>query len=113
MGYIHQPSSTDLRDIDRPQTNATRDVLTGIIGGVLWVLWQAVRWPTLALLIVLEPLVRVILCGLALLGVLTAFFWQFVVHPPGFPVFTTLGLSLACVPLLALYYAVLRFLSGR
>jgi hypothetical protein len=39
----------------------------------VWLLWQAIRWPVLALLIVLEPVIRVVLCGFALLGTLTAF----------------------------------------
>jgi hypothetical protein len=88
-------------------------VLAGVLVGLLWIAWQAIRWPILSLLIVLEPIVRVTLCAFALLGTLTALFWRFAVDPPGFPFFTILLLSLACVPLLALYYTLLRVFAGR
>lgn len=95
------------------ENKASRNVLTGILVGLLWLLWQAIRWSLLAGLIVLEPIVRVALGSFALLGTLTALFWQFAVDPPRFPFVTILTLSLACVPLLALYYRLLSYLAGR
>lgn len=88
-------------------------MLARLLAGLLWIAWQAIRWPILSLLIVLEPIVRVTLCALALLGTLTALFWRFAVDPPAFPFFTILALSLACIPVLAMYYAVLAFFAGR
>jgi hypothetical protein len=32
-----------------------------IASAILWFIWQAIRWPVLALLIVLEPVVRFVL----------------------------------------------------
>src|SRR5579863_5403367 len=41
--------------------------------------WQAIRLPTFFLLSVPEPVVSFVLGSLALLGVLTGFFWRFVI----------------------------------
>ena len=97
--------------MDRSASNSSQIRLTGILAALGWLLWQAIRWPILALLIVLEPLVRVALGLFALLGTLTALFWRIAVDPPGFPFFTILAISLACIPALAMYYLVLRLLA--
>jgi hypothetical protein len=89
-----------------------RGACTTFACGILWLLWQAIRWPVLTFLIVLEPLVRFVLCGFALLGTLTALMFRFTVDRPQFPFWGTLGLSLSCVGLLMLYYAVIRLFSG-
>ena len=80
--------------------------------GLLWLAWQVVRIPTLAFLVILEPLVRVILAGAALLIVLMALFYRFI-GMPHFPFWTMLSFGIGSALLLALYYAVLRLLSGR
>ena len=51
---------------------------------VLRFTWHAVRLPVLALLITLLPVVQIILSSVALLGVLTAFFFRFL-GAPNFP----------------------------
>jgi hypothetical protein len=71
----------------------------------------AVRLPLLALLAILEPVMRVLLAGAALLTTLTALFLA-LVRPLGtFPFFGMLAVSIGLVLLLTLYYAVLRRLS--
>ena len=40
-------------------------------------LWQCIRVPLFLLLVTLEPVVSMVLGLLALLGVLSAFFWEF------------------------------------
>lgn len=60
---------------------------------VLWLLWQCIRVPALLLLVTLEPVVSFALSALALLGVLTAFFWK-LVGPPHFPFLLVIGISL-------------------
>jgi len=57
-------------------------------------LWQAIRLPMFLLLSVLEPVVSFVLGSLALLGVLTAFFWRFV-GPAHFPFLLVLSVSLS------------------
>ena len=79
---------------------------------VLWLLWQCIRVPAFLLLSILEPLVSLVLSALALLGVLTAFFWK-LVGPPHFPFFLVLGISLGFEFALVLYHALLRLLGAR
>jgi hypothetical protein len=80
--------------------------------GVLSLLWHAIRLPCLALLIVLEPLVRVVLAGFALIGTLMAFLLEFATTLPDFPFWGMLAVSLGCVGILALYYGLIRLLSA-
>lgn len=81
-----------------------------LVRWILWFLWQCIRVPALLLLVVLEPVVSFVLSSLALLGVLTAFFWKFV-GPPHFPFFLVLGVSLGFEFALVLYHALLRLLG--
>jgi hypothetical protein len=84
----------------------------GVLAGVLWLLWQAIRLPLLALLTILEPIVSTLLAAAALLGVLTALFWKFAADRPNFPFFGTLAISVGCFLLLTLYHGAIRLLSG-
>ena len=97
----------------RFEENAQDSRLTACARGLLWLLWQGIRWPLFALLVVLEPVIRLALSAFALLGTLTAFLFRFAVHRPSFPFWGMLGVSLSCVGLLALYYAGIRVLSAR
>lgn len=76
----------------------------------LWLLWQGIRLPLFLLLFVLEPVVSLVLGSLALLGVLTAFFWKFA-GPPHFPFLLVLGISLGFELAVILYRKLLGFLS--
>ncbi|HEY6398862.1 MAG TPA: hypothetical protein VIX82_15550, partial [Solirubrobacteraceae bacterium] len=78
---------------------------------ILGVLWHCVRLPVFLLLVVLEPVVTFALGSLALLGVLTAFFWKFF-GPPHFPFLLVLGISLGFELVLLVYYKLLRWLSA-
>ena len=72
--------------------------------------WTCVRLPLLALLVILEPLVRLALSALALLLVLTALFFE-AVSARATPFWAMLGAGVGCVALLALYQGVIRALS--
>jgi hypothetical protein len=74
------------------------------------VLWHALRLPLLVFLVILEPVVRFLLGGLALLGVLVALFFK-LYGVPHFPVVLTLGVSVGLGLMLAGYHAVLRLLD--
>ena len=76
----------------------------------LRLLWQCLRLPLFLFLAILEPVVRFVFSAFALLGVLTALFWE-AVHPAHFPFFLVLGISLGFAFMLVVYEAVLRFLS--
>lgn len=75
--------------------------------------WNVVRLPIVATLAVLEPVVRTILAGIALLGILTALFSEFVVRAPNFPFWPMIGVSVGSALLLMVYYAVMRVFSAR
>jgi hypothetical protein len=81
-------------------------------GRVLRFTWQAVRLPALAFLITLLPVVQIILGSVALLGMLTAFFFRFL-GVPNFPFWGMLGCSLGCTLLLITYYGLMRLFSRQ
>ena len=76
----------------------------------VWLLWQGIRLPMFLLLAILEPVVSLVLGSLALLGVLTAFFWR-LVGPPHFPFLLVLGVSLSFELALIVYQKLLGFLG--
>ena len=75
-----------------------------------WLLWQVVRLPALTFLLILEPIMRLVLGALALLGVLTALVLK-LAGAPHFPFLGMLGASMGCALLLAGYGALVRVLS--
>jgi hypothetical protein len=105
--------SVDLRVMPNIESDQVRDTRANCIHWLLWLLWQAVRWPVLMLLIVLEPLIRIALCGFSLLGTLTAVMIRYGADRPAFPFWVTLGFSLSSVGGLVIYYAIIRALSRQ
>lgn len=97
------PGSTPISD-SRPTIAADLGRCT------LWVGWQCIRLPLFLFLLVLEPVVTLVLGGLALFGVLTALFWKFF-GPPNFPFFLMLGISLGFELALIVYRKLLRLLA--
>ncbi len=81
-----------------------------VAGIILWCLWQAIRIPAYLFLSLLGPVVRVVLSGVALLGLLTTLLWE-CVHPQHFPFALMLGMSLGFGLLLYIYEWLLGFLS--
>ena len=81
------------------------------LGAVLRCLWIGARFPILALLAILAPVVRVLLGGAALLLVLTALFLQ-AVAPRAIPFWGMIATAVGCVALIALYHAIVRVLSA-
>jgi hypothetical protein len=79
---------------------------------ILWTVWIVVRVPIAALLAICEPVVRVVLAGLALLFVLTAGFFALVLPAHAVPLLGMLGVAVGLLLLLALYYGILRALSA-
>lgn len=79
--------------------------------GALRVTWHAIRLPSLTLLVLMEPLICRMLTLLAILGVLTAFFWEFFAKPPHFPFWIVLGVSVGVGMLQIPYYLLIRLFS--
>jgi hypothetical protein len=92
--------------------NSWRPIALGALAGIVWILWQAVRVPVLALLLMLEPIVSTLLVAAALMGTLTAFFWKLTSDRADIPFFGVLALSIGCFLVLILYHGVIRLLSG-
>jgi hypothetical protein len=90
--------------LESEQTNA------GLVSWALWLLWRCIRLPLFLFLAILEPVVSFVLGSLALLVLLTAFFWK-LVGPPHFPFLLVLGVSLGFDLVLILYHKLLGFLS--
>jgi len=82
----------------------------GFSRSVFYFIWQAVRLPVFSFLIILEPVVRFTLSIVALLCVLTAFFFKFL-GTPHFPFLGMLGFGVGCILLLMAYHAAIRLLS--
>ena len=77
----------------------------------LRLLWHVLRLPVFMFLAILEPVVSFVLGALALLGVLTALFFEFY-GVPHFPFALMLGVSVGFGLMQLGYYALLR-LFGR
>jgi hypothetical protein len=90
----------------------TRPLSRAGLGVLLRATWLAVRWPLLAVLVILEPIIRLLLASSALLLALTALFFVLVRSPATFPFWGILGVSTGLVLALTLYYATLRVLSA-
>ena len=72
--------------------------------------WACMRLPLLALLVILEPLVRFALGAFALVLVLTALFFE-LVSSSAIPFWGMLRTAVGCVALLTLYERLIRGLS--
>ena len=73
--------------------------------------WQAIRLPFLVFLMLVEPVVRFVMVAVALLGIVAAFFFEFLGTDPRFPFWLVFGLSLGCGALVILLNAVTRHLA--
>lgn len=73
--------------------------------------WGAVRLPIFSLLLIFEPIVRLVLSWLTLLAVLTAFLFEFSGAAPSFPFWGMISFSVGCALVLTAYYALLSMLS--
>src|SRR6185437_12236916 len=79
--------------------------------GVLWVLWQVVRLPVLAVLIVFEPFVSLILTAFGFLGIAVALILRFSGDLPHFPFWTMTAFSIGALLLLMGYHALIGVFS--
>ena len=78
---------------------------------VLWILWQAVRLPVLAVLLVLEPFVSLILTAFGFLGIVVALILKFSGDLPHFPFWLMTAFAIGAILLLMAYYTMIAILS--
>src|ERR1700688_3015699 len=79
--------------------------------GLAWLVWRAIRLPLFTVLVILEPVVRVALTAIALLGILIVFFFKFSGAAPHLPFWGMFGISVGFGLLLILYHAAIRLLA--
>jgi hypothetical protein len=82
------------------------------LGAALRTMWALVCLPVLAVLIVLEPIVCGLLWLFSALGLLGAFFYEFLVKDPRFPFWLTIGISIGLAFLAGTYQMLIQFLGG-
>jgi len=92
-------------NIQRPDMEAGFARKVGRVG------WRGIRFPALAVLMILEPIARFVLAAVALLGILMSFFFEFSGAAPRFPFWLVFGLSLGCGVLVIALSAVKRRLA--
>lgn len=73
--------------------------------------WGIVRVPILIVLAFLEPFVRFLLTGTAILSLLTGLVYQGASAPPPIPFWVMVCVSLGCVMLIPAHHFLLRLLS--
>ncbi|HEY1889318.1 MAG TPA: hypothetical protein VGG63_02870 [Steroidobacteraceae bacterium] len=77
----------------------------------LWILWQIVRLPVLAVLIVLEPFASLILTGFGFLGIVVALLLKFSGDLPHFPFWLMMAFSVGSILLLMAYHTLISLFS--
>jgi len=97
----------------RPELPVQREPRMGlrVAAVALTLLWHAIRIPVFVVLRLAEPLVRLLLCGLGLLSIVGALFYQFLsplAHPP---FWLLMGFAVACGVVLLVYEFLLRLVS--
>lgn len=78
---------------------------------ILWILWQIVRLPVLAVLIVLEPFVSLILTGFGFLGIVVALSLKFSGDLPHFHFWLMMAFSVGSILLLMAYHTLINLFS--
>jgi hypothetical protein len=79
--------------------------------GSLRLAWWLIRLPIVTFLVILQPVVGLLFGGLALLGVLTSFFFKLSGAAPHFPFLIMLAISVGFGLALIGYEALIRYFS--
>lgn len=75
--------------------------------GFLWLLWQIVRLPVAAVLLVLEPFVSLVLTTFGFLGIVVALILKFSGDLPHFPFWLMIAFSVGAILVLMAYHALI------
>ena len=81
------------------------------VWNILWALWQVVRLPALAVLIVFEPFVNLILTAFGFLGIVVALILKFSGGLPHFPFWLMMAFSIGAILLLMAYHVLIGLFS--
>lgn len=81
-----------------------------VVGDVLGAIWYPIRLVLFSVLALFEPLIRIVLAGIAIGGFFAWFVFRVLAHAPKFPTSTVLIVSTGSAVALALYYMLIRWL---
>ena len=96
---------------DRFPTEEKGSAIAHLLRGILLFVWWLVRVPVVIVLAFLEPFVRLLLIGIAVLSLLTGLVYLGSSVAPAIPFWVMACVSLGCVVLLAAYQGLLRLAS--
>lgn len=96
---------------DRLSAAEEGSIVADLLRAILLFTWGLIRIPIVIVLAFLEPFVRFLLTGIAILSLLTGLVYEGASAPPPIPFWVMLCVSLGCVMLVPLYHFVLRLLS--
>ena len=85
--------------------------IANLVRGMLLFIWCVVRVPIVIVLAFLEPFVRLLLIGVAVLSVLTGLVYSGSSVAPAIPFWVMACVSATCVVLLAAYQGLLRLVA--
>lgn len=96
---------------DRFLTAEKGSAIADLLRGILLFIWWLVRVPIVIVLAFLEPFVRLLLIGIAVLSLLTGVLYLGSSVPPAPPFWVMACVGLGCAVLLAAYQGLLRLVS--
>jgi hypothetical protein len=96
---------------DRLSAAEDGSVVADLFRATLLFIWGVVRMPILIVLAFLEPFVRLLLIGIAILNLLIGLVYKGSSVAPPIPFWVMVCVSLGCVMLVPAYHFVLRLLS--
>ena len=95
------------------EDRGSRHWIASACRGILRLTWHAIRLPSLTLLVLLQPVICWTLSLVGLLGVLTAFFWEFFSPRPYHRFWIVVAISVGVAMLQIPYYLLIRLFSTR
>lgn len=96
---------------ERFATAGAGSVVADLLRAMLLFIWAVVRIPILIVLAFLEPFIRLLLTGIAILSLLTGLVYKGLTVAPPIPFWMMVCVSLGCVMLIPAYHFILRLLS--
>src|SRR6266404_1945400 len=100
-----------VRRVTRHAPHPVTSLMGDLAMGSLRLVWRLVRLPILTFLVILQPVVGLVLGGLALMGVLMSFFFKLSGAAPHFPFLIMLAISVGFGLALIGYEALIRYVS--
>jgi hypothetical protein len=97
-------------DLERFSESRGLGTIRSFLLNVLAIAWQIGRLLIVALLMLLEPVLGFVLCGLALVGVIVSVILKFSGAAPNFPFWSALAMSVGLYFAFLLYGVVVRSL---